>query len=239
MKYRQYALIALLGLTATANADDNAKIKAAQEKLQATFSNLTISDFSPSVIPGMYEVVGSGKVIYFYPEKELIVFGEIYDKEGHSLTQEKLQQVAMKNIEKVPLASALKIGNGPKKVIEFTDPDCPYCQRFHAYSKKVAKDITRYVFFSPIEAIHPNAGQKAVHVLCSPDPEAALDELFSGNKPVPAELLRNCPEGRAKLKVHTTVSTQFGVNGTPTLVIDNSVVTGFQQERIAQLISAN
>jgi len=43
------------------------------------------------------------------------------------------------------LSKALVIGNGPKTVIEFTDPDCPFCRKAASYFAN-RTDVTKYVF---------------------------------------------------------------------------------------------
>lgn len=50
------------------------------------------------------------------------MFGALVDKEGLNLTQIRL-------VEELPLDKAIKIGTGPIKVVEVTDPDCPYCRK--------------------------------------------------------------------------------------------------------------
>ena len=78
----------------------------------------------------------------------------------------------------IDLSKALVIGNGPQKVIEFTDPDCPFCRKAAAYFHN-RRDITRYVFFNPL-AMHPNARKKVQYILSSPEKTRLYHEVMSG-----------------------------------------------------------
>jgi len=249
------ASIAAISLCNLATAEENAPIQVAsaatietadhkkitideaQKRLQTTYSRLTFTDFREGPIPGLFEIVAGNRVIYYQPQMEILIFGELFSKDGRSLTQEYLTSQQEKKIATIPLDQALVIGNGPKKIIEFTDPDCPYCQRLHAFLKDHAKEVTRYVFFSPIRGLHPDSPQKVVHILCSKDKAASMDAVYSG-KVAPTELTK-CEEGEKLEAKQEAISTQFGVGGTPMLVLDNSVVTGFQEARIAQFINPN
>ena len=104
-------------------------------------------------------------IIYFHPEKDLLMFGEIWTKDGKNMTAEKKGQARFARLKDLPLDKAVKIGNGRNKVIEFTDPDCPYCRKASAFLKG-RKDVTRYVFFFPLP-IHKEAEAHARYVLCS------------------------------------------------------------------------
>ncbi|TAL25263.1 MAG: hypothetical protein EPN94_05540, partial [Nitrospirae bacterium] len=67
---------------------------------------------------------------------------------------------------RIPLKNALLLGDkkAAKKVIVFTDPDCPFCGKFHAELKKVAeqrKDIAFYIKLLPLIKLHPDAYWKS------------------------------------------------------------------------------
>ena len=209
------------------------KIKSVEEKLKTTFSNLNASYFDESPIPGIYEILAGNRLIYFSPENEMLIFGEIFSKQGRSLTAEKLARLQSKKVEDLDLSDALIIGAGEKTIIEFTDPDCPYCRKLH---KKLSqeKNVRRVIFFSIFEASHPNAKQKAVHIFCSTDKTKAFDAVFNG-KIAMMELI-DCDKGKRIVESHQQTSTAFGVSGTPTLVLDTSVITGYREAQIAQFL---
>lgn len=203
-------------------------------KLAGTFPNLTIDGFAPSPVEGIFEVTAGNQVFYFSPQGYLF-FGEIWSKEGKNLTAERREQLAAEAVRKLPLVQAVKIGNGPTKVIEFTDPDCPYCRKTDDFLSK-RKDVTRYVFLFPLTKIHPEAAAKSKLILCSDDPEKTLHEVFSGKfDSQPITLPVTC-DGDRKLQDHIDLGGKLGVRGTPALWIDGNPVSGADLQRIAALI---
>jgi len=149
-----------------------------RQALTKTFPGIKVGEIRSSDIPGLYEIEAGSNIIYFYPEKGLLVFGEIWTKDGRNVTAEKRTQLAAAKLKDLPLDKAVKIGNGRNKVIEFTDPDCPYCRKAAAFFKG-RDDVTLYVFFFPLP-IHKDAEAHARYVLCAADKAHALEEVMSG-----------------------------------------------------------
>jgi len=152
------------------------------------------------------------------------VFGEIWTKDGRNITAEKRAGLAAAKLKDVPLDKAVKIGNGRNKVIEFTDPDCPYCRKAAAFFKG-RDDVTLYVFFFPLP-IHKDAQAHARYVLCAADKAHALEEVMSGQldgKEAPA-----CPDKKADalLGEHMDLGTKLGVRATPAFWINGQYVAG-------------
>jgi thiol:disulfide interchange protein DsbC len=192
--------------------------------LAKTFPAIKAGEIRGSDIPGLYEVEAGPNIIYFYPDKGLLVFGEIWTKDGRNITAEKKAQLTAAQLKDLPLDKAVKIGNGRNKVIEFTDPDCPYCRKAAAFFKG-RDDVTLYVFFFPLP-IHKEADAHARYVLCAADKAHALEEVMSGQldgKGVPA-----CPDTKADalLREHKDLGTKLGVRGTPAFWINGQYLAG-------------
>ena len=195
-----------------------------RQALAKTFPAIKAGEISSSDIPGLYEVEAGPNIIYFYPEKGLLVFGEIWTKDGRNVTAEKKMQLAAAKLKDLPLDKAVKIGNGRNKVIEFTDPDCPYCRKAAAFFKG-RDDVTLYIFFFPLP-IHKDAEAHARYVLCAADKAHALEEVMSGQldgKGAPA-----CPDTKADalLREHMDLGTKLGVRATPAFWINGQYVAG-------------
>ncbi len=202
--------------------------------LAKTYPGIKAGEIRSSDIPGLYEIEAGPNIIYFYPEKGLLVFGEIWTKDGRNVTAEKKAQLAAARLKDVPLDKAVKIGNGRNKVIEFTDPDCPYCRKASAFLKG-RDDVTLYVFFFPLP-IHKEAEAHARYVLCAADKGHALEEVMSGQldgKGVPA-----CPDGKADalLREHKDLGTKLGVRATPAFWINGQYVAGANIPAIEDLL---
>ena len=135
----------------------------------------------------------------------------------------------------IDLSKALVIGNGPKKVLEFTDPDCPFCRKASAYFHK-RTDVTRYVFFSPLP-MHPHARPKAQHILSGPDKARLYHEVMSGSVDrMDSSKLPVTPQGIKLLEEQQTIAKKAGIDSTPTFMIMGRIIEGFDLPKIEELL---
>jgi thiol:disulfide interchange protein DsbC len=204
----------------------------AQRALQQTFTNLSFEDFGPSPIRGpIYQATAGGRIIYFAPQSGHLLFAAVYDKNGVNLTALAQDASAKKRLGAVDPADALVIGPaGAPQVIEFTDPDCPFCQaleRFWNTKAAEGKPVQRLVYF--VSGIHPEAAAKAEHILCSPNKEAAFKAMYAGARPA---VLLTCSAGHDKVGKDAETVRKMGISGTPTLFVDGKLVNGFQQAEL-------
>lgn len=207
---------------------------AIRNKLQITFRNVLPEFIGPGPIDGLYEMVVNNQLIYYVPEKDWLLFGEFFNADGISESQRRLSQLQAKKIESLPLEDAIVIGNGPNKVIEFSDPDCPYCRRWEQFAQTHHQELTRYVFLVPLDRLHPTARGKAVDTFCAKEPGQRLEDYLLGRKGT-AKLM-DCEAGRRRLAIHEGAARKLGVTGTPTLVVNGTLVAGFNQARIQNLL---
>lgn len=235
---------ALLCATAPAFAQDSgtepltAAAEEAQRQLHQTFTNLTFEDFGPAPIKGpIYQAIAGGRVIYYAPDSQHLLFAAIYDKNGVNLTALAQDASARKRLGAIDPTKALVIGTaGAPQVIEFTDPDCPYCQaleRFWLAKEAEGKPVQRLVYF--VSGIHPQAAAKAEHILCSPDPQATFKAIYAGAQP---SALLKCRAGAEKVARDADTVRKMGVSGTPTLFVDGKLVSGFQQAELEAFLEA-
>ena len=206
--------------------------KSETDNLKKNFPNLRVDSVKESPIKGLYEIVAGNQVFYFSPDGYLM-FGELWSKEGKNLTAEMREKVLAEKVKNIPLDKALKIGSGPRQVIEFTDPDCPYCRKVDEFLAK-RTDVTRYVFFFPLRQIHPDAEKKARYILSQKDREKAFRDVVSGaldGKPAPVSVHQD-----AMLEEMEQVAKSVGVRGTPALWIDGTAVNGADIPRITALL---
>ena len=215
---------------------DTARI-AAEQQLHQTFSNLQFEAFGPSPVKGaIYQATAGNRIVYFAPDSGHLLFAAIYDKGGVNLTALAEGAAAAKKLSAIDPAKALAIGpTTAPSVIEFTDPDCPYCQaldRFWAAKAVGGKPVRRLVYF--VSGIHPQAAAKAEHILCSPDPAAEFEAIYQGKTP---PSLRTCAAGAVKVAADAELTRKVGVTGTPTLIVDGKLVSGFQQAELEAFLA--
>ncbi|MCL6336319.1 DsbC family protein [Pectobacterium carotovorum subsp. carotovorum] len=258
------------GLTASfahAQNDKNTELteaqtlKAAQDQLGASFSNMTISGFSESPIKGIYEVKTGGNIIYFYPGTHggdgsdgILLLGEMYTPAGVSLTAQSKANSLSDTIKSLPLDSAITFGPKDAPVFyEFTDPDCPYCHAYDEWIKTYSKDHPvqrKLIFFN--NPSHPLARAKMEHIICSKDKEEAYRYVFSDELPhnpsgansmqmAKQKALKTCKEAEEVLSKHAEIIQAVGVNGTPSFLfnIDSkpNLIVGYDKQKIAAAIT--
>ena len=129
----------------------------------------------------------------------------------------------------IDVSKAITIGSGPKTVVEFTDPDCPFCRKASKYFEG-RRDVTRHVFFYPLTR-HPKAREKAQFVLSMPDKARAYHDVMSGKMdsvPLPAAT----PDGIRLQEQQLEIAKKSKVNSTPTFMINGRIIEGFDIQKI-------
>lgn len=207
-------------------------------ELKRYFPNLTYESISESPVSGLYEIVTQDGQIFYWAKSGYFVFGEIWSKEGRSITQERRQQLMVKKLSDVDLSKAVKVGKGSIEIIAFEDPECPFCRKGFEYFSK--QNVTEYVFLLPL---HGESSQKKIaHVLCSQDKEKAYSEVMSGkfNGSVSGKCLS---DAMSTIQYYTNTASMLGIRGTPTYYIKGSsgwhFVSGFNIQQIEALIQGN
>lgn len=189
-----------------------------EETFKKTYPQIPFDSIRPTAVKGLYEVSKGADIIYYFEEQGLLFVGEIIDKTGKSLTDERKTEMLVANTKKLPLDKAIKIGNGKHTIIEFTDPDCPYCRRAAAFLD-ARKDVTRYVFFFPLPS-HKDAENKIKYIFCSSDRAKAYDDAMKGKLDTQKYTVCKKQEAADLLNIHKEIGSRAGVNGTPMFIVD-------------------
>ena len=131
------------------------------------------------------------------------------------------------------LNKAIKVGTGKIMVIEFTDPDCPYCRKAEEFFGK-RTDVTRYVFLVPLP-MHPEAPAKAQYILSAADSAKAYTAVMGGS------LDRKKPEGiteqgKQRLAEHEQIARNARVGGMPTFIISGLIIEGLDMGKIQKVL---
>jgi thiol:disulfide interchange protein DsbC len=198
-----------------------------EESFRKSFPKYPLDSITPTAVPGVYEIVVSGKIGYYAPGPEYIFTGAIITPDGKNLTQERSIEIQGRKFKDLPLEKALKIGSGPHTVIEITDPDCPYCRKASDFFA-TRKDVTRYIFFYPIPSLHPNAEAKVRQIFCAKDRAQAYEEAMTGKLDEMKFTPCKNDEVDNLVKVHKEIGDLVGVGGTgtPLFLVDGQIVNG-------------
>ena len=207
------------------------EVKAAEpEKIEDTFKkafpNVPFDSVKESNVKGLYEITKGSDIIYFMPEYGYVFVGDIVSREGRSLTQQRKAELVAEKAKNLPLEKAIKIGNGKNTVVEFTDPDCPYCRKASEYLEQKKDLITRYVFFLPLP-MHPDAENKVKYIFCAQDKTKAYEDAMNGK--LDEMKYDKCEKTEAVelLNFHKQLAQKLGITGTPYFIINGKkAVTG-------------
>jgi len=220
MKRFVISVCILLTAVSALASDKTEEIK---KTLSQAFSNMPVSDVKESEIPGLYEVRTGNNIIY--SDGKYLLMGHMFDFTGKDLTQEKINGLTAKMADSIDKKLAVRIGSGKKEVIEFTDPECPYCLKAEDFFK--GADVTRLVYFMPLP-FHKNAERLSVHVLCSKEPAAEYEKIMKVFSDGNADSFKtiSCEDGKKRLDKMVEIAQQLGVRGTPFFLIDGKPVSG-------------
>jgi thiol:disulfide interchange protein DsbC len=234
MKFTSLALAATLMFAASAQANETVIRKA----LTQQFPGANIASVQKTPYSGLFEVYLDGQLIYTDAAAKYVFTGDVIDLKNRSnLTQARLNKLQAVNWDTLPLNNALKTvkGKGERKLVVFSDVDCPYCRKFEAELAKV-DNITVYTFLYPIEGLHPKAVQTSKQIWCAPDRNKAWDDYITRGS-VPNN------DGKCANPVDSTIAlaSKLKVSGTPTLIFANGVrVPGMvPAAQLEKLLTAN
>lgn len=198
--------------------------------------NGTVIDVKASPVKGVWQIefdAGEGRhgvLGLDFSKKYLIQFASINDVVKQQAAAKQQEPPKKVDVSKIPLDDAIVLGlaTATKKVIVFTDPDCPYCRKFHEIMKQVVEkhtDVSFALIMNPLP-MHKDSPKKAQTILCTKS-SAILDDAFSG-KTVP-EPAADCTAAAVERSMALAKSLNF--NGTPMLVRgDGTVLSGYLPE---------
>ena len=192
--------------------------------LEQRFPGAEIRGVAKTPYFGLYEVMFDDRIVYTDAKAQYVLVGAVYDTESKvNLTEERQRKQNRVNVAALPLDLAIKKvkGNGERKLVVFSDPDCPFCARLEKTLKNV-DNTTVYTFLFPIDQLHPDAARKARMIWCASDRQKAWDALYdSGTLPDnPGE----CENPVAKTQA---LGASLKINATPTLIFaDGTMVPG-------------
>jgi thiol:disulfide interchange protein DsbC len=189
-----------------------------------------VDQVNPTPLPGLYEVVIHGQVIYMSEDGRYIIDGTLIDYKGgpsNSINLTEKTRAKMRQGLMGKITDANTIVFGPKKakytLNVFTDTTCGYCRKLHQEVPMLnAKGVkVRYL-------LYPRAGEgsESAHTLesiwCSSNRQDALTKAKAGEE-VPK---KNC---KNPVQEHLQLGQEFGLQGTPLLVTQNgTVINGYR-----------
>ncbi|NDP38814.1 MAG: thiol:disulfide interchange protein DsbG [Rhodoferax sp.] len=216
-------LFTWLGLTLAAQAKEwPAPIKA----LEAQGVEVIGTFAAPGGLTGYAGIVDQQPLsIYLTADGKQAIVGPMMDAKGANLSQEPLDKLVSKPMTgKIwkQLESSTWIADGsknaPRVIYTFTDPNCPYCNKFWNDARpwvSAGKVQLRHVI---VAILRDTSAGKAAALLSAPDAQSALTQheqqhASGGVKP----LSQVSEKVRAQLDANHKLMQQLGASATPTI----------------------
>jgi len=216
---RLLAALVFGALVLPAHADD-AKVRAGIESL---VPQAKIDSIAESVVPGLYEVILEGQIVYVSKDGKYLVQGSLFDIGAKvDVTEQTRAGIRTAVLNSIPTDQRITFGPAkPKhKLTVYTDIDCGYCRRMHQQVEEFnALGISIEYLFFPRSGPGTESWDKAVSVYCADDRHAAMTDAKAG-RPVPPKTCAN------PLDEHFALGSRAGVNGTPAVFTEDGTQVG-------------
>jgi len=203
-------------LTSLALADEMSVKKA----VEAAYPKFKVESVSKTPSAGLYEVIMGGQIIYTDEKMTfLIAEGRLVDpKTKKDITGERMEELTKIDFNSLPLEQAIKVvkGNGSRKLVVFSDVDCPYCKRLEQNELTNISDVTIYTFLYPIEQLHPDAASKSKLIWCANNRVKAWEDWIFNN-----QLPKSAGTCEVPLEKIGQLAKKIGVTSTPTLIFSD------------------
>lgn len=191
-----------------------------KKAIEAAYPGIKVGSITKTPFEGLYEVYLNGRIIYTDAKFSfLLADGQLIDPHTkRNLTAERMEVLTRVDFNALPLEHAIKVvkGNGKRKLVVFSDPDCPYCKKLEQKELIGIDNVTIYTFLYPLEELHPDAAHKARAIWCAPDRALAWQEWILNNR-LPSQS-RKCD---TPLREVMALGNSLGINSTPTLVFQS------------------
>lgn len=231
--------IIFLGLLSTFSIFAWADEASVKKAVETAYPKFKVDSVSKTPYAGLYEVFMGGQIIYTDEKLSfLLVEGRLVDpKTKKDITGERLEELTKIDFSSLPLDQAIKVvkGNGSRKLVVFSDVDCPYCKRLEQNELSKITDITIYTFLYPIEQLHPDAANKSKSIWCANNRVKAWEDWILHN-----QLPKTIGHCDTPLEDIGTLARKLDVTSTPTLFFaDGKRMLGAQPHKeIERMLAA-
>ncbi|WP_127956475.1 bifunctional protein-disulfide isomerase/oxidoreductase DsbC [Serratia microhaemolytica] len=218
---KKFFMLCSLLVASVANA-----APASHQQIEKALKNLGIeqAEIQPAPIAGLKTVIAPSMVLYVSEDGKYVLQGPLYD-----ISQE--QPLNVTNQLLVTRLESLKhqmiIFKAPQEkhiVTVFTDITCGYCHKLHNQMAEYnALGITiRYLAF-PRQGMEADSARDMKSIWCNSNRNKVFNSAMKGNR-VP---MVSCD---IDISQHYQLGVQFGVKGTPAIILANGVVIPGYQE---------
>jgi thiol:disulfide interchange protein DsbC len=224
MRRSLFSTLSLLGLILCAPAfSGEPDVKQIKAELVKSFPELSKANIKASPAPTLYEVEMDAQIFYVTADGKYLLMGDMMDLSGHTnLTEARRASMREHSFDEIGEQNMIVMGpKDPKRTITvFTDVDCPYCAKLHHDVPELVKHGVKVRYL-----MYPRAGagsetyKRSVAVWCAEDRVKAVGIAKAGGK-IDMKTCKN------PVDQHFALGTKLGVEGTPTIFLDNGQKIG-------------
>lgn len=195
-----------------------AQLNSLKQKLSQRMPQLPpIEGARTTSMAGLIELRAGGHIFYTDASGDHLIDGQLIDvRSQRNLTEARLDEINQVDFDNFPLRDAVvwKSGNGKRRMVVFSDPNCGYCKRLERDIQKL-KDVTVYTFV--IGILGDDSRIKADQIWCAKDrTQTWLNWMLDGEAPPRA--LGQCG---SPLQRNLALSQKLRVNGTPAIFFED------------------
>lgn len=222
--------------------------KQCEEGFKKDFPNTPFQEVMESPIKGLCEIHAGVNIFYYQPQAKdgLMMIGQIYTPMGDNLTEPVKVKLQQDVINRLPYEASIKTGDGPVRVVVFTDPDCPYCRDWEKaleQRKELLDMATFHTFLFPLDKLHPQARGKSRWIYCQEDVVKGLHRVMLQGELDKVERIiypDDCSLNQVEERLYQsgTAASTMAVRGTPTIYVNGVSVSGGVEQKIKAIEAA-
>jgi thiol:disulfide interchange protein DsbC len=202
-----------------------------QQAVKGLAANIRIDSIEPAPMPGFYQVIAGGQMVYVSADGKYLMHGDLIDLGKHqNLGDAAWSRFRKDELAKMPASERIVFAPAHPKytVTVFTDVNCGFCRALHEHVAAFNKAGIAVEYLAwPREGVTTTAGRptqtysEMVSVWCASDRKAAFTAAKQGEAPKAA----SCTN---PVKDEFDLGVKLGVSGTPTIIgPDGSTLGGY------------
>lgn len=188
-----------------------------------------IDQITPAPLPGFYQVIASGHLVYISNDGKYLLSGQLIDaSKGASLTDDAWAAFRKAELAKVPVSDRIVYAppNPKYTVTVFTDVTCPYCRVLHEEIKAINQEGIAVQYLAwPRSGVTGDDGQptatykEMVSIWCAADRKDAFTQAKKGHDPKSADC-------KNPVKDQFDLGLRLGITGTPAIYAEDGTLIG-------------
>ncbi len=192
---------------------------------------LKVDTINPSPLPGFYQVIADGRLVYVSNDGRYLFYGGLVDLVHHkNLSNQAWAKLRKSSLAKIPVTQRIVFAPPHPKyhVTIFTDITCGFCRALHQHIADFNKEGIAVEYLAwPRSGIIGSDGKdtqtyrQMVSVWCSAHRRKALTAALNGHAPKAA----HCDN---PVKAQFDLGRKLGLRGTPAIVAaDGTLIGGY------------